>query len=219
MSKRKFFRLSSAVGRHSSPEHTSRVAPLDSRDVPAGRLMPTAEISNADLLPETRPAMAQPDPIWPSLFWFFLEGFALYGASLHGLATTVVTAISSEPGARRPQEPPQRPQGKSISLGSSSARAELTVMEREVAIETRMPSTRDGLPSPAREVDRYRSVHPFWLAMIWRGIASRRAKRRREREVKEAVAPLEQYDDRTPRDMGIPHRSQIEQIVRYGRDN
>ena len=54
--------------------------------------------------------------------------------------------------------------------------------------------------------------------MIWRAIASRWAKWRREREVKEAVAALAQYDDRTLRDMGIPHRSQIEQIVRDGRD-
>jgi uncharacterized protein YjiS (DUF1127 family) len=82
-----------------------------------------------------------------------------------------------------------------------------------------MPSTRDGLLSPGREVDRYRSVHPFRLAMIWRGIARRWANRHREREVKEAVAALAEYDDRTLRDMGIPSRSQIEQIVRHGRDN
>ena len=75
--------------------------------------------------------MAQADATWPSVFWFFLEGFAVYGASLHGLATTAVTAITSEVGARRPQESPRRERRKSTSLVSSSARVEMTVLERE----------------------------------------------------------------------------------------
>jgi uncharacterized protein YjiS (DUF1127 family) len=41
---------------------------------------------------------------------------------------------------------------------------------------------------------------------------------RREREIKEAVAALAKLDDRTLRDIGIPQRSQIEQVVRYCRD-
>jgi uncharacterized protein YjiS (DUF1127 family) len=41
---------------------------------------------------------------------------------------------------------------------------------------------------------------------------------RREREIKKAVAALEKLDDRTLRDIGIPQRSQIEQVVRYCRD-
>jgi uncharacterized protein YjiS (DUF1127 family) len=216
-----------AVRRHSILEQASRIASRDRLEIPAERSTPSAKIFKAevDCLPETSLAMAQPDPTWPSLLWFFLEGFALYGASLHGLATIAVTAIGSEASARRPKEPPRRHQGKSISLVSPATHVEVTVLGHEVAIYrsapgTRTPSTRDGWPSPAREVDRYRSVHPFHLAMIrnWRGIASRWAKRRREREVKEAVATLSQYDDRTLRDIGILHRSQIVQIVRYGRD-
>jgi hypothetical protein len=39
-----------------------------------------------------------------------------------------------------------------------------------------------------------------------------------EREIKKAVAALAKFDDRTLRDMGIPHRSQIEQVVRFCRD-
>ena len=54
--------------------------------------------------------------------------------------------------------------------------------------------------------------------MIWRAIARRWAKWRREREIKKAVTALAEYDDRTLRDVGIPDRSQIEQIVRYDRD-
>jgi uncharacterized protein YjiS (DUF1127 family) len=41
---------------------------------------------------------------------------------------------------------------------------------------------------------------------------------RREREIKKAVAALARLDDRALRDIGIPERSQIEQVVRYCRD-
>jgi uncharacterized protein YjiS (DUF1127 family) len=41
---------------------------------------------------------------------------------------------------------------------------------------------------------------------------------RREREIKKAVAALARLDDRTLWDIGIPERSQIEQVVRYCRD-
>ena len=41
---------------------------------------------------------------------------------------------------------------------------------------------------------------------------------RREREIKKAVAALAKLDDQTLRDIGIPQRSQIEQVVRYCRD-
>jgi uncharacterized protein YjiS (DUF1127 family) len=57
-----------------------------------------------------------------------------------------------------------------------------------------------------------------WLAKPWRAIASRWAHRRRHREIKKAVAALTKLDDGTLRGIGIPHRSQIEQVVRYCRD-
>lgn len=42
--------------------------------------------------------------------------------------------------------------------------------------------------------------------------------REREREIDEAVAALSRLDDRTLQMLGIPHRSQIEQTVRYCHD-
>ena len=39
-----------------------------------------------------------------------------------------------------------------------------------------------------------------------------------EREIEKAVAALAKLDDRTLRDLGIPHRSYIEQTVRYCHD-
>lgn len=176
----------------------------------------------AKSLPATGSAMEQADMISQSVFWYFLEGFALYGTSLHWVATTAVTAIASKVDWRQRREPSQSEQRKSVSLVSPATRAE-TALEGEgavnrTAVGTRMPTTRDGFASPSREVDRYRFVHPGWLAMIWRAIANRSTRRRREREIKEAVAALAEHDDRMLRDMGIPHRSQIEQIVRNGRD-
>jgi len=212
-----------ALRRYNVPGHMLRVEPRDRRGILPEKLTQTPEPSEADAnsLPATRPAMAQADPTWPSVLWFFLEGFALYGASLHGLATTAVTAITSEVGTQRPQELSWRERRKSISLVSSSARAEMTVLEREDAVDrgtfgSGIPSTRDGCGSPAQEVNR--SDRSGWLSRIWRAIASRWAKWRREREIKEAVAALAEFDDRTLRDMGILDRSQIEQAARYGRN-
>jgi uncharacterized protein YjiS (DUF1127 family) len=167
--------------------------------------------------------MGPADTIWRSVLWFFLEGFALYGASVHWVATTAVTAIASEVDARQRQKPARRERRRSILPVSPAARAEVTVLEREDAVAgtasgTRMPSRRNGFASAGREVDRYRFVHPGWLAKIWRALASRWVKRRREREVRKAVAALAEYDDRTLRDMGILDRSEIEQIVREGRN-
>ena len=85
-----------AVRRHSTPEQASRVAARDSREI-------LPELTSAESS-EANPAMAQADATRLSMFWLFLEGFAVYGASLPGFATTAVTAISSEVGARRPLE-------------------------------------------------------------------------------------------------------------------
>jgi hypothetical protein len=213
------------VRRNGVPPHALRISARDGRGLLPDRLKQIPEPSEtaAKSLPATRPATGRADTIWQSVLWFFLEGFALYGASLHWVATTAVTAIASQVDARQRQKPARSERWKSISLVSSAARPEITVLEREDAIDqpvfgARVPSSRDGFASPAREVNRYRFVHPGWLAVIWRAIASRWAKWRRDREIKQAVAALAQYDDGTLREMGIPHRSQIEQIVRVGRD-
>ena len=201
-----------AVRRHGTPEQASRVAARDRREI-------LPELTSAESS-EANPAMAQADATRLSMFWLFLEGFAVYGALFHGFATTAVTI---EVGARRPLELSRRQRRQSASPVPSSARVEMTVLEREDAIDRtsfgkRIPFRRDGRQFPAGKVDRYRFVHPGWLSMIWRAIASGWAERRREREIQRAVAALADYDDRILLDMGISHRSQIEQIVRNGRD-
>jgi uncharacterized protein YjiS (DUF1127 family) len=49
----------------------------------------------------------------------------------------------------------------------------------------------------------------------WSTVRSRWAHWRRKRKIKKVVTVLVELDDRTLRDIGIPHRSQIEQVVRY----
>jgi hypothetical protein len=186
--------------------------------------IPARSGSEAKSLPATRPAMGRADAIWQSVLWFFLEGFALYGASVHWVATTAVTTIANEVDARQRQKLAQSERQKSVSLPSPAARAEITMLERDgaadrTAFETRTPSTRDGFASPAREAGQYRLIHPGWPTMIGRAIAGKWAKWRSEREIKKAVAALAEHDDRMLRDMGIPHRSRTEQILRYGRDD
>ena len=62
------------------------------------------------------------------------------------------------------------------------------------------------------------SSHRIWRK-AWAPVANRWARWRREREIKKAVATLAEFDDRTLRDIGIPHRSQIEHAARCGRNS
>lgn len=96
-------------------------------------------------------------------FQYIVEGFALYGASLH---PTNLYQIEYR-GSRRAAN----------SLGSRSwgAKAGALVMK---------------------------------LWSHWR----------REREIARLTASLEQADDAILRDVGIEHKSQIESLIRHGRD-
>ena len=206
-----------AVRRGGTPGQAPHIASRNGSNVPAEQLTPVAETTEAG------PAGAQAEAPWLSVLWLIFEGYALYGASFHGFAATAVTAANSEVGAGRFREIPRRERRKSISLVSSSARAGLTVVQREDAVERialaeRLPSAGSGCATPARDASRYRFVHPGWPTMIWRAIAGWWTEWRRERAIRQAVAELAEYDDRVLRDMGFPHRSDIERIVRNGRD-
>jgi hypothetical protein len=113
--------------------------------------------AEAGLLPEARFALAQPDAISPLVYWFFLEGFALYGASMHGLATSAFTAVMDEVASRRPPELSWRKRRRSGSRASSAARAEMAVLESEGRLDRRRhprgtprrsSSTDTGLSTP-----------------------------------------------------------------------
>jgi uncharacterized protein YjiS (DUF1127 family) len=72
----------------------------------------------------------------------------------------------------------------------------------------------DGLTSPHIAQRSRRN----WLTSSWEVVAALWAHWRREREIRKTVSALAELDERTLRDIGIPHRSQIEQAVRYCRD-
>jgi uncharacterized protein YjiS (DUF1127 family) len=156
---------------------------------------PTLDLADVKSPPAITPAMRRADRQntgpWPSIFAFLTEGFALYGASYGALQNEIATS-PAEANARQP--------------GMSSP------CERRQLISIVSPSASPGVTAPERETYR------VWLAEPWRAIARRWGRWRRQREIKKAVAALTKLDEKTLRDIGIPHRSQIEKIVRYGRD-
>jgi len=158
---------------------------------------PRLDLTEVNAPPAMTPTMTRADRRntgpWPSIFTFLMEGFALYGASYGSYGALLNDATSpAEPSARQPEKISPFERRKFISIVSTSASPGVTVSERETCRN--------------------------WLARPWRAIASRRAHWRRQREIKKAIAALTKLDDGTLRDIGIPHRSQIERVVRYGRD-
>ena len=115
---------------------------------------------------------------WTWLWNSMMEGFVLYGASIHP------TAI----------------------LPDAYYRPEHNVLSRD---QIAKPSaTLPKAASAAGSDNGGNRVSPTPFRAHWR----------REHEVNKIVAALEKLDNRTLSDIGIPHRSQIEQVVRYGRD-
>jgi uncharacterized protein YjiS (DUF1127 family) len=202
------------VGRYSVAAHETRTESRNRRGAAPQQLTPVPpnQEAGANPLPAAMSAMTRATTTWPPVAWFFIEGFALYGASLHAIATDAVTASSSEASDPQPKERSRPEQRNSISLVSSRPGVGMRVLKREGGID-RGVSTTKGQWFPVPEVDR----SPRWPAKIRNAIASGWAKWRRERQINKAVTALAELDDRTLRDMGIPHRSQIEQAVRYGR--
>jgi uncharacterized protein YjiS (DUF1127 family) len=59
--------------------------------------------------------------------------------------------------------------------------------------------------------------HWSWPTSSWQVFDTLWAHWRGERQIRTAIDALAELDDRTLRDMGIPHRSQIEYTIRYCR--
>jgi uncharacterized protein YjiS (DUF1127 family) len=162
--------------------------------------------------------------LWPSVMGFFLEGFALYAASLHSVRLYPVEPDPEE------EIPPTR---------EISARARRGFVSL-VAARVSQGATSGAGPSndhPGREgsevatvVDDLgdsdhatplrtdRSFRWSWLTSRWEMVVTFWKHGRKEREVNQAVAALMKLDDQTLRDIGIPNRSQIKQIARYCHD-
>jgi uncharacterized protein YjiS (DUF1127 family) len=176
------------------------------------------------------PAMPRADRQNTASFTFLMEGFARYGASLgpysaflRATATSPGESCPNEASAPQPKEMSSRERDRLIIIVSSNPEVTGYELENDIERYGRRSGARSessGLAgfcgSPSFDTDR--PNHRKWLTKPWISIACRWAHWRREREIKKAVAALAEFDDRTLRDMGIPHRSEIEQVVRYGRD-
>jgi uncharacterized protein YjiS (DUF1127 family) len=186
--------------------------------------------SPAAVMPALTRADRQNTASWSSMLTFFMEGFALYGASygsygtsLHATATSPVESCPAEASARQREQMPSREWRSFMAIVSSSPEVSGPELENdtdrnwrgsETPYENSGPAGIYG--SPSFNADR--ANHRSWLTGFWTVIASRWRHWHRERKIKQAVARLAELDDRTLRDMGVPHRSQIEHAVRCGRD-
>ncbi len=166
-----------------------------------------------------------PQPgLWPSVMSFILEGFALYAASLHSVR---VCAVEPHPDGEIPpsNEMAVRERRSFVSLVSAPVSQRAT---SEAGPETANPwRERSGIATVADDLSDFDHTTPLrtgrwfrwnWLTSCWEMIVTFWRHWRNEREVNRAVAALMKLDDQTLRDIGIPNRSQIKQIVRYCRD-
>jgi uncharacterized protein YjiS (DUF1127 family) len=189
---------------------------------------PRLDLADVNWPPAAMPTVVPTDhtisALW-SVFTSVMEGFALYCAMLHLPATFAVESYPTEAKAGHPEKISARERRRPVAIVSSSTSPAVTGSELEKDINRTAPgfpalSEEAGFAgfcgSPPFDIDG--SNHEHWLTEPWSEIASRRTHQHREREIKKAVAALAQLDDRTLRDIGIPHRSQIEQVVRYCRD-
>ena len=161
-----------------------------------------------------------PLALWSAVFADLMDGLILYGASLHPNASFPIERFRSDRNISQSSDvSPSR--GLGVVVPNSANPRETVArfkhdMNRNASGETKLSSVDAGL----LEFDGVTSLGGVRRGARWSCnlITGLWTYWRREREIKRAVYALERFDDRTLRDMGIHHRSQIEQTVRYCRD-
>jgi hypothetical protein len=175
--------------------------------------------------PVTTPAdRGRIDP-WSWMIASFIEGLALYGASFHGVAPFPIDPHRAKTAAAQSGEKSFLARRGHISLVSSSPGPGVGTPEFEDRTDPAAPrlenmSTTDGAAG-RRGIASFELGRPnrwHWLTSCAGIVTAPWRHRRRERKIKKSVAALAGLDDQTLREMGIPHRSQIEQAVRYCHD-
>jgi uncharacterized protein YjiS (DUF1127 family) len=161
---------------------------------------------------------------WPSVMGFILEGFALYAVSLHSARPF---PVESHPDEEIPasSEISARERRRFVSLVSAPAsQGAISRAEPETDHTRRAGSEVATVGDDLGDFDHATSLHAgrsfrwSWLTSCWETVVTFWMHGRKEWEVNRAVAALMNLDDQTLRDIGIPDRSQIKQIVRYCRD-
>jgi uncharacterized protein YjiS (DUF1127 family) len=193
--------------------------------------VPRPDLAAADSLPGEMPSMTAADRqktgIWSSIFNSLMEGFALYGASVHPTACFPVMLHSNEGKILQPRDISRRQRRGFVSLVSTTASHDGTVLprpERDANQATPAGFEAAFADDSLREPGGVTSLHISrpsrwnWLTLPREAVVILWTRGRRERKIRRAAAALAELDDRTLQDMGIPHRSHIEQVVRYCHD-
>jgi uncharacterized protein YjiS (DUF1127 family) len=161
---------------------------------------------------------------WPSVAGFILEGFALYAASLHSAG---LFPVEPHPDEEIPpsSEISARERRGFVSLVSAPvSQGEISGAGREIDHTRREGSKVAAVVDDLGDFDHAtpprtgRSFRWNRLTSRWEMVVTYWLHGRKEREINRAVAALMKLDDQTLRDIGIPNRSQIKQIVRYCHD-
>lgn len=232
----------SVATRDNVPSRKLRFDPRDSSSATHERVAKTPRLGLAETFDPADfnaplaviPMLKRPDrrntaSKW-SIFAYFMEGFALYGASYGSCGALLDAAVTSraepgpvEVGTPRPNGSSPRQPRRFIAIIASNSGLSRSKPENDADRHGRgaeaLPAN-TGLAGFASRssFDADRLIHRNWLTNSRLAVASRWAHWRRERAIKRAVSGLAKFDDQTLRDIGIPHRSQIEQVVRYCRD-
>ncbi|MBR0822655.1 DUF1127 domain-containing protein [Bradyrhizobium liaoningense] len=139
---------------------------------------------------------------WRAVFASLMEGFVLYGASLHPTAAVPVQAMLDAVRESRPPSADRTPPAPAKSVSDGAANSGNIVRFDRVPPRDARPA-RSWLHSLGAALGTVMALPAHW---------------RREWEIRKAVAGLMEFDDRTLRDIGINGRSEVERMVRYCRD-
>jgi hypothetical protein len=199
---------------------------LDLRDDNRTARRAPAEPASPDLanVDPSLGALLRADRIFTAVISACLEGFALY-AMAYMPPINPEQSSPAETETDQPEKLSVRERRRSIAIISSSANPEAKQSKPGNGTH-RTKSKSEALSEHASVAQSYRSRSletdrsglGEWPTMPWSRVASKWRHWRHEREIAAFVADLAEPDDGTLRDTGIPHRSQIEQAVRYGRD-
>jgi len=162
---------------------------------------------------------------WSSVITYLMEGFALSAASMYPTMLLPVELHPDEEKIPQPRESALR-KWRGLSLVSTTESRGAASRELEHEVNQTTPAryavvlADDGSPEFDSVTSFYvdRSNRWNWLTPSREAVVTLWAHARRERQIKKAAAALAEFDDQTLRDLGIPHRAHIEQIVRYCHD-
>jgi uncharacterized protein YjiS (DUF1127 family) len=136
-------------------------------------------------------ADGQKAAVWSAVVDYVIESFALYASSIHPVVLFPVVPQPDQQDIPQPRQVSRHERRGFLTLVSTTGCQGPSSLRPEPATS----------PAP-----------PAGNAIGFAGESQR------ELKIKKAVAALAELDDRTLRDLGIPHRSHIEQTVRYCHD-